>query len=462
MSPIHLPASRKLLFASLALALLGLALVAFGLRKRVTLVVDGQSQSLATYALTVGGLLDLEQIALAPADSLTPSAESNLKNGDTITLEHAVPVQILADGQISNFYSTERLPALLLALAGIVLNTGDELLVSGQLVDASEILPRQPAISLQVRRGAAITLHQDGKVLELTSTAPDLGQALWQAGITLQAADRLVPPASTPLTNGLEAELQRARPITITTAISATQAVTITALTAAATVGEALAEAGLPIQGLDYSLPPAGSSLPADGLVRLVRVREEVLVEQSPLAFETLTQPAPDVELDTQTIIQTGEYGLTAQRVRIRYEDGVEVSRQVEGQWVARQPQARIVGYGTNVVERTTNTPDGPICYWRALTMWATSYHPSTTGSTTASGLPLEKGVAAIDRRYIPFYTRMYIPGYGNAVAADVGGGVIGRMIDLGYSDDDYEAWHQNVTVYFLCPAPASIVWIIP
>jgi len=148
--------------------------------------------------------------------------------------------------------------------------------------------------------------------------------------------------------------------------------------------------------------------------------------------------------------------------VRIRYEDGVEVSRLVEGQWVARQPQARIIGYGTKVVERTISTPDGPICYWRALTMWATSYHPSTTGSTTASGLPLEKGVAAIDRRYIPFYTRMYIPGYGEAVAADVGGGVVGRMIDLGYSDDDYEAWHQYVTVYFLCPAPASIVWIIP
>ncbi|HNT23594.1 MAG TPA: ubiquitin-like domain-containing protein [Anaerolineales bacterium] len=462
MSPLRLPASRKLLFASLALALLGLALFAFGFRKQVTLVVDGQNQALGTYALTVGGLLSLEKIALAPNDTLTPPAESWIKNGDTITLEHAVPVQILADGQVSNFYSTERLPLRLLAQAGIVLSAGDELFVSGRLADPAEILPRQPVIPLQVRRGVTITLHQGGKVLEFTSTAPSLGQALWQAGITLLAADRLDPPASTPLTTDLEAELQRARPITITTAISPTQTVSITTLTAAATVGEALAEAGLPIQGLDYSLPPAESPLPADGLVRLVRVREEVLVEQSPLAFETLTQPAPEVDLDTQTVVQTGEYGLTAQRVRIRYEDGVEVSRLVEGQWVARQPQARIIGYGTKVVERTISTPDGPICYWRALTMWATSYHPSTTGSTTASGLPLEKGVAAIDRRYIPFYTRMYIPGYGEAVAADVGGGVVGRMIDLGYSDDDYEAWHQYVTVYFLCPAPASIVWIIP
>jgi len=70
--------------------------------------------------------------------------------------------------------------------------------------------------------------------------------------------------------------------------------------------------------------------------------------------------------------------------------------------------------------------------------MYATSYHPSNTGSTTASGLPLKKGVAAVDRSLIPFYTQMFVPGYGEVIAADIGGGVAGRWIDLGYSDDDY------------------------
>jgi 3D (Asp-Asp-Asp) domain-containing protein len=94
--------------------------------------------------------------------------------------------------------------------------------------------------------------------------------------------------------------------------------------------------------------------------------------------------------------------------------------------------------------------------------MYATSYHPSVTGDITASGLPLRKGVAAIDIRYIPFYTRMYVPGYGEALAADTGSGVKGRWIDLGYSDDDYVSWHKWVTVYFLWPPPENIVWIIP
>ena len=185
-------------------------------------------------------------------------------------------------------------------------------------------------------------------------------------------------------------------------------------------------------------------------------------VEQSPLAFETQYQPDPDLEIDNQSIIQTGEYGLSAQRVRVRYEDGQEVSRQVENQWISRQPKPRIIGYGTSIVMQTTVVDGITIQYWRALNMYATSYHPAGVGNTTASGLPLKKGVAAIDTSIIPFYTQMYIPGYGEATAADIGGGVRGRMIDLGYSDDDYVPWHQWVTVYFLWPPPNNIVWIIP
>jgi hypothetical protein len=54
--------------------------------------------------------------------------------------------------------------------------------------------------------------------------------------------------------------------------------------------------------------------------------------------------------------------------------------------------------------------------------------------------------------------------GYGPAEAADVGGGVRGRWIDLGYEDHNFVNWHQYVTVYFLTPVPAasSIVWIFP
>ena len=291
----------------------------------------------------------------------------------------------------------------------------------------------------------------------MTSPASSLGSALWAAGVTLFAADRLTPPSDTPLSPGLVANLQHSRQLTIKLEQSE-----LSLRTSATTVGEALEDANLPIQGLDYSLPTPADPIPASSEIRLVRVTETVLVEQSPLPFETVFQPASDVEIDGQSILQAGEYGLSAQRVRVRYEDGQEISREVESQWVARQPVPRILGYGTLVVMHTAVVDGAEIQYWRSLDMYATSYHPSEVGSTTASGLPLKKGVAAVDTGYVPFFTQMYIPGYGEAIAADIGGGVRGRMIDLGYSDDDYVPWHQWITVYFLWPPPENIVWVLP
>ena len=50
------------------------------------------------------------------------------------------------------------------------------------------------------------------------------------------------------------------------------------------------------------------------------------------------------------------------------------------------------------------------------------------------------------------------------AVAGDIGGGVRGRWIDLGFDDWNYEGWHKQVMVYFLTPVPpaSQITWIIP
>ena len=64
----------------------------------------------------------------------------------------------------------------------------------------------------------------------------------------------------------------------------------------------------------------------------------------------------------------------------------------------------------------------------RALTVSATGY--SLQGST-ASGLPVGWGVVAVDPSVIPLGTHMTIPGYGEAVAADRGGSIVGDTIDL-------------------------------
>jgi 3D (Asp-Asp-Asp) domain-containing protein len=64
----------------------------------------------------------------------------------------------------------------------------------------------------------------------------------------------------------------------------------------------------------------------------------------------------------------------------------------------------------------------------RTLVVDALAYH---LPGRTASGLPVGPGIVAVDPRVIPLGTRLWIPGYGPAVAADVGTAIRGNVIDL-------------------------------
>jgi 3D (Asp-Asp-Asp) domain-containing protein len=92
----------------------------------------------------------------------------------------------------------------------------------------------------------------------------------------------------------------------------------------------------------------------------------------------------------------------------------------------------------------TTSAPTGK----RQLTVSATCYDLS---GRTATGMPVGQGVVAVDPSVIPLGTRMYVPGYGNGVAADVGGGIKGDTIDLWMTPSQCAAWGRRtvtITIY--------------
>lgn len=92
--------------------------------------------------------------------------------------------------------------------------------------------------------------------------------------------------------------------------------------------------------------------------------------------------------------------------------------------------------------------------YAAVMTMEATAYLPSDGGGAgiTATGIPATYGVAAVDPAVIPLGSRLYIPGYGEAIAADTGGAIYGYRIDLcmeSYSEA-MNFGRRDVTVYVL------------
>ena len=77
---------------------------------------------------------------------------------------------------------------------------------------------------------------------------------------------------------------------------------------------------------------------------------------------------------------------------------------------------------------RAPRYPPPPAAGTRTLVVDAVAYH---LAGPTASGLPVGVGVIAVDPAVIPLGTRVFVPGYGPAVAADVGVAVKGNIIDL-------------------------------
>jgi 3D (Asp-Asp-Asp) domain-containing protein len=96
----------------------------------------------------------------------------------------------------------------------------------------------------------------------------------------------------------------------------------------------------------------------------------------------------------------------------------------------------------------TATTPAPPAGGSRTLTVSATCYD---LPGKTATGMPVGPGVVAVDPSVIPLGSKMYVPGYGNGVAADVGGGIQGATIDLWMPQAQCLSWGRRtvtITIY--------------
>lgn len=122
----------------------------------------------------------------------------------------------------------------------------------------------------------------------------------------------------------------------------------------------------------------------------------------------------------------------------------VEISRQRDVSKLIGEPledeapaQVEEVVTAEEVPENVVETAQGYVPYSYAMSMEATAYLP-TDGSAegiTAMGIPATYGIVAVDPDVIPLGSRVYIPGYGEALAADTGGAIYGHRIDLCMED---------------------------
>ncbi len=347
----------------------------------------------------------------------------------------------------------------------------DRVFVNGIPFALDQSITEKDPIQLQLRRAVSLTIITPQDEQTIQTSALTVGEALSEADFSLSLNDILNPPAESAITDSISVIYSPAQDLFITSGDK-----TINIRSASGTVGAALAEAGIPLTGLDTSYPLENEALPDDGQIRVTRVYESISITMESIPFEEEVVDSVDVAFGEEEILQPGVSGIAMVRTRIRYEDGNEVSRETEDKTILREPQKQIVASGTKIVL----APAGgeiPYEYWFATEMYASWYSPcnSGTGSCsygTASGVPAGFGIVAVDYSIYSSMAGMqvYIPGYGRATIGDTGGGPIietslgvprTKWIDLGYNDNAIGGLSGWVTVYFLAPAPAEIPYFL-
>jgi resuscitation-promoting factor RpfB len=365
--------------------------------------------------------------------------------------------------------SAETIPANLLLEAEMTLFPQDRVWVNGEVVDPNESLEHEGSTLLQYQPATPIRLTMGGEDERTIYTGEDtLGAALATAGIQVKPEDWISIPLSTVITEPMAVTIRQARTVIVTLGDES-----VTGLTAADTVGEALLDLGMPLQNLNYSIPAEDQAVPKDGVITVVPVREDIQVVTEEITHQVEYQEDPNTPLDQTAVVQEGQNTIFATRERVRHENGEEVWRASEEAWQASQQKTEIVGYGSKVEVQTEVVEGETLEYYRKISVWTTTYRPCVPGTDichygTSSGLPVEKGVIAVayDWYLLLQGQRVYVSGYGYGVIADVCGGCVGKpWLDLGYSEENYDALHiPNAwrTVYFLTPVPDYVPALLP
>jgi len=191
------------------------------------------------------------------------------------------------------------------------------------------------------------------------------------------------------------------------------------------------------------------STLAAD----MVIANDMTLQIENSIAYYTIEKrelPYPTIrDYDTKNLtlgearISEGKVGEAEQLLLNHYKDGVLIKETILVNKQITAPTAKTITIGRRYVYLDIDYSNAI-----ALDVEATAY----TDTMTATGIKPYKGVIAVDPRIIPYYSKVYVPGYGMTTALDTGGAIKGNIIDLFFEDrtEALRYGRQRITIYVL------------
>ncbi|WP_172373725.1 G5 and 3D domain-containing protein [Sporosarcina jiandibaonis] len=363
-----------------------------GNKKSVTLVVNGETEEIKTHASTVGKLLSESELVFSEHDRVSPSIESPIENGSLIKWEQAKKVAIQVDNKEDIYiWTTEK-------TVGNVLEEAD--------IELSEFDKVSPSLDAQLNESSSISVEKaydftliDGKdKKKYWSTSTTVADFLKSEDIQLNEFDRLEG------------------------------------------------------NNKDDIIRPGST-------VEIVRVEKVTDVVEESADFAVETRNDQSMLKGREKVVQEGEKGKIAREFEVVMENGKEVSRKMTSEKTLKEPVKKVVAVGTKVIvasaaptvkssnSKTKSSTSSSVGVSRSKSaapssskefyVSATAYTAYCNGCSgiTATGINLKNNpnlkVIAVDPSVIPLGSKVWVEGYGHAIAGDTGGAIKGKKIDL-------------------------------
>ena len=306
-----------------------------------------------------------------------------------------------------------------------------------------------------------VVIAHDGQEVEVNTFSNTVGTILRKQGIEIREEDKVLPGINEKVDDGARIIVSRAFQIQLID-----QGEEKTILTAEESVEDLLRSLDIQFKEDDIIEPEVGTPLIAGTVVKIIRVSEEFIVENQEIPYQTIVKYSDSLEHGKSKTVQEGTRGLREVKLRVVYEDGIEVGREIVEEKLHQQAVNEIIEKGT--LNYLVTSRGEVTRYKEVLTMAASAYDAGfeSTGKNpgdkyygiTRSGTKVRPGVVAVDPKVIPLGTKLYIEStdgtssYGYASAEDTGSAIKGNKIDLFFESrsDALKFGRRTVKVYVL------------
>jgi 3D (Asp-Asp-Asp) domain-containing protein len=225
-----------------------------------------------------------------------------------------------------------------------------------------------------------------------------------------------------------------------------------------ATVADALRDADVTLDHPDRVSPGLTTPVTAKTAITITRVHFTDTVVKKAIPFHTVFQMSKAVAPGKIQAGHPGTPGVLTLTYRTGYVNSKQTQHWLFSSVVTRQPvdQQTLAGIRVRMAAALPSR-SGSYQRMRAISMVATGYSPyeGSSSGRCATGMRAGYGVVAVDPRVIPLGSRLYIEGYGYAIAGDTGGAIKGHRIDLGNTTYSQAAdvGRRHVKVWVLAPS---------